>query len=315
MTNIYYDNHYVGTRTDFDTTRKSRDIAEYIQGYPNSNISIIEPSAISLRNSESLIHSMHDYEYSNALHSGQSRALAESQGFTWDEGIWNMAVHSTAGVLNAIHDAVTTVPSTFGSGENIHGSLSSGLHHARPNYGKGFCTVNGLAVGAYYAHYMLISMNKKVIILDFDAHCGGGTKAFMNEFGMDWVEMFDVSTEPFDSYAPSNNDELIIVDREADYLPTIADLLQRIDFDDCGLVLYNAGVDPYPRIGFDTLAEREQMVFDYLRDSGIPTAFVLAGGYTIGGYSRESLTQAHMNTIYAAAGMESVSNPDLTMSF
>jgi hypothetical protein len=60
------------------------------------------------------------------------------------------------------------------------------------------------------------------------------------------------------------------------------------------------------------------MVFDYLRDSGIPTAFVLAGGYTMpsyGGYSRESLTQAHMNTIYAAAGMESVSNPDLTMSF
>ncbi|MBT6198929.1 MAG: hypothetical protein HOI21_00140 [Bacteroidetes Order II. Incertae sedis bacterium] len=308
MTTIYYDDAYVGTGTDFDTTRKSADIAKLIIKDCWVDIELAEPTAQSLARAESLILSMLDSEYAHALATGEPRNLAESNGFSWDEGIWNMAVHSTAGVLSATDDALAG-----GLNHRIHGSLSSGLHHATPYAGEGFCTVNGLAIAAYYARHYL-GLTKKVFVLDFDAHCGGGTHIFLNEFGMDWVEQYDVSTSPFDFYRPTSPDELIIVDEAEDYLPTITDLLNRVNFDNCGLVLYNAGVDPYPWIDFDTLAEREQIVFNHLRGLGIPTAFVLAGGYTASGYSRNSLAHAHLNTILAANGDTSVGNPDLTLT-
>ena len=308
MTTIYYDDAYVGTGTDFDTTRKATDIAKLINKDCWVDIELAEPDKISLTHAESLILKLLDPEYAHALATGEPRNLAESNGFSWDKGIWDMAVHSTAGVLNATHSAMVG-----GLNHRIHGSLSSGLHHATPYAGEGFCTVNGLAMAAYFARHYL-GLTKKVFILDFDAHCGGGTMQFMNEFDMNWVEQYDVSTQPFDFYRPTSPDELIIVDEAEDYLPTITDLLNRVNFDNCGLVLYNAGVDPHPWIGFDTLAEREQIVFNHLRGLGIPTAFVLAGGYVMSGYSRNSLAHAHLNTILAANGDPSVSNPDLTLT-
>lgn len=53
------------------------------------------------------------------------------------------------------------------------GSLSSGLHHARRETGEGFCTFNGLAIAAREA---LSAGARSVLILDLDAHFGGGTQ-------------------------------------------------------------------------------------------------------------------------------------------
>ena len=56
----------------------------------------------------------------------------------------------------------------------VAGSLSSGLHHARREKGAGFCTFNGLVIAAREA---LTAGARSVLILDFDAHCGGGTRS------------------------------------------------------------------------------------------------------------------------------------------
>jgi len=47
-----------------------------------------------------------------------------------------------------------------------------GLHHAGPDYGGGFCLLNGVAVSAAYLKRMGFG---KILILDTDAHQGNGT--------------------------------------------------------------------------------------------------------------------------------------------
>ena len=50
------------------------------------------------------------------------------------------------------------------------------------------------------------------------------------------------------------------------------------------------------------LAERERMVFAWLRAQAIPVAFVLAGGYVSPQLSQQQLVALHRLTVAAAGG-------------
>ena len=56
--------------------------------------------------------------------------------------------------------------------DGVGGSLSSGLHHAKPERGDGFCTVNELVVAA--SAHLERHCDHRIVIVDVDAHCGGG---------------------------------------------------------------------------------------------------------------------------------------------
>jgi acetoin utilization protein AcuC len=55
-------------------------------------------------------------------------------------------------------------------------SLGGGMHHARSNYGEGFCLYNDVAFAAKYLlkEYKL----ERILILDTDAHAGNGTEEY-----------------------------------------------------------------------------------------------------------------------------------------
>ena len=55
-------------------------------------------------------------------------------------------------------------------------SLGGGMHHAKSNYGEGFCLYNDVAFAGKYLlrEYGL----KRILILDTDAHCGNGTMEY-----------------------------------------------------------------------------------------------------------------------------------------
>ena len=292
---IYWDNKYVATEHAFDTTRKSELVADLIMNsHEETGIALVAPKIEFLSKAERLIGELHHDNYVKALQTGVPAELASSNGFKWDRGIWDMAVHSTAGILNAIHD-VEGRP--FGS---INGSLSSGLHHADNRNGMGFCTVNGLGVGAYYAH-MEGHSKKRILIIDFDAHCGGGTMSFLTEVGMHWVDQMDLSTNAFDAYVATGNHQLIIHrGDEADYLQEVWELLDGVKWSDYDLVLYNAGIDPYPRISVNGLAERDELVFNRIFQETLPCVFVLAGGYTSSYGTMEEVADTHFNTVLAS---------------
>ncbi len=57
--------------------------------------------------------------------------------------------------------------------------IGGGMHHAKPNYGEGFCFYNDVAIciESLKKKYNL----KKILVLDTDAHAGNGTKEIFYE--------------------------------------------------------------------------------------------------------------------------------------
>lgn len=294
MTTIFYNDAYVCSAHSFDTTRKARWVFDGQQEDPNESIQFQSPPSLTAEQ----VSTVHDPAYVSAVQSGDPRSLAESQGFAWDPGLWNMVLATNGGVVAAAKAALQ-------SGYEA-GSLSSGLHHARRKTGRGFCTFNGLVLAANAA---LAGGAERVLILDLDAHCGGGTHSLIKDDPRIW--QVDVSVDAFDQYDSSDRSTLSLVDSANDYLPTIDRELKRLlrtapKFDLC---LYNAGVDPHERcaigglagIDMGMLANREMIVFEWGLRQRVPIAFVLAGGYVGPDLTQEELVLLHRLTIEAAS--------------
>jgi len=289
---IFYSDGYVLSTVDFDTTRKAKWVAESLALDPIAGVTLKAPAPLTAR--ELLL--AHDPDYVAAVRDGTPGALAASNGLGWDAGLWPMTLASNGGVLAAARLARRE--------RTVAGSLSSGLHHARRIRGSGFCTFNGLAVATRVS---LEEGARAVLVIDLDAHCGGGTTSILGDD--DRVRQLDIATSSFDHYAPRAPSTLDVIGAAADYLPTLRRRLAALTPGDFDLAIYNAGMDPFERCdigglpGVDAalIAERERTVFDWCRASGLPIAFVLAGGYTGPRLGQAELVSLHRLTIDAAA--------------
>lgn len=283
---IFYSPDYNASEHDFDTVRKADLVAGKIrQGFGQ----LVELEAPTSATAEQLT-AVHSANYIGAVATGAPKSLAESQGFPWDQQLFKAAASSTGGVVDAALHALH-------SGHHS-GSLSSGLHHARFEHGAGFCTFNGLALAALE----VARRGGRTLILDLDAHCGGGTAELISGSLLGWVRQLDVSVVPFDSYTNTANAELHLAEAD-DYLPVIEMALSGVDTDGVDLVLYNAGMDPHEQAGgirgidTDMLAERERMVWQWAEANALPTAFVLAGGYEGLDFTLGDVADLHMLTV------------------
>jgi len=293
MPRIYYGPDYVGASHSFETTRKAEWLADSLERSAIPGIEIVEPRPLSGRQ----VAEVHDEEYVRAVKRGRPRSLAESQGFAWDPGLWRMVIASNGGAVAAALAALEG---------GVSGSLSSGLHHARYDHGAGFCTFNGLVIAAKAA---LDAGARRVLILDLDAHCGGGTESLIADEPR--ISQLDVAVNSYDEYSPSAQAQLTVVTHGSDYLGVIRQLLAQANRrdDSYDLCLYNAGMDPFedcPTGGLsgitrEVLAERERMVFDWCSGRGMPVAFVLAGGYIGQGLDVDGLVALHHLTLQAAS--------------
>jgi acetoin utilization deacetylase AcuC-like enzyme len=290
---IFYSPNYTLAAHSFETTRKSRWIAESLACEPIAAVALVAPEPISA----TALSRVHDPEYVHAVRNGSPRELAESQGFPWDPALWEMVCTSNGGAMAGAIEALRT--------HRVSGSLSSGLHHARRTHGGGFCTFNGLVLAASAA---LNAGARTVLILDLDAHCGGGTHEFIHRDERIW--QMDVSVDAFDHYEPLGNNQLEMVHDASRYLQTIERNLLWLEreaprFDIC---LYNAGMDPFggcsiggmQGITQKILRDREVVVFSWCRMRGIPIAFVIAGGYLGPELDRAGLVALHRLTLEAA---------------
>lgn len=285
---VFYSPEYVAARYAFDTTRKAAWVADRIR----DDVAITAPDTTDV---EALIRRVHADHYVDALATGKPKVLAESQGFGWDAGLWTGIKASTAGMVRAVDDALTH--------DRPSGSLSSGMHHAGFDYGSGFCSVNGLVVAAHHAlrHYGV-----GVTILDLDAHAGGGTDDLLRANDMTDVQHLDLTVSAFDVYRGTrqHGDYNFIMDSVDDwsYLTLVKFLLEQIPVTDDRLVIYNAGMDPYPQVSRKALADRERMVADHLRRNRVNVVFGLAGGYTWN-QTPEEAADLHVHTVNAFAGI------------
>lgn len=298
---VFYDERYTAAGHSFDTTRKSANVAELVRAM--AGVELVAPTAATQRE----LAIVHDPRYVRGVRTGQGPKASDA-GFGWDPGLWTAVSASTGGAVDAALAALE---------EGVAGSLSSGLHHADREGGAGFCTFNGLALAAKVAlgHRPLerraARTCRRVLILDLDAHCGGGTYKIIKGDRRIW--QIDISTSGFDSYqARDERHHLHVVRDPDDYLELLELELERaaeVGFD---LVLYNAGMDPHEDCGIggmtgissEVIRLREEMVFGWAREQGIPIAFVLAGGYTGFRMWEERLSALHGMTVAAAAGCE-----------
>jgi acetoin utilization deacetylase AcuC-like enzyme len=297
---VFFSPSYSSAAHPFATTRKAGWIADSLTRLPVDGVQLVAPEPVTVAQLERV----HAPEYVDAVRTGEPRDVAESNLFPWDAGLWTATCASTGGAVSAVLEALRT--------KRNAGTLSSGLHHAAVASGSGYCTFNGLALGAREA---LDGGARRVLILDLDAHCGGGTAAIIR----DWpgVVQLDVSVNHFDRYDPeaSSRSTLDVVTSAGDYLPTIERRLRPLDDMSLDVVIYNAGMDPHqassggiPGITFETLAQRERLVFAWARDRLLPVAFTLAGGYLSDDLLQDDLVGLHRLTI-AAAAMANAGHP------
>ena len=288
---VCYTPAYVGSAHAFETTRKARWVADSLAADPIAGIELVANVALTGEELERA----HDSAYVAAVRTGEPRNLSESQGFAWDPELWPMVRASNGGVVAAATTALA---------DGVAGALSSGLHHARRDHGAGFCTFNGLAIAALRA---LDSGLKRILIIDLDAHCGGGTHSLVA--GEPGIHQLDVAVDAFDQYQPAGANTLDLVSDAALYLPTIERRLEALGSERFDLCLYNAGMDPHQdcRVGglagidAAVLARRENLVFSWCRERKLPIAFVLAGGYLGPGLDQDGLVALHRLTLTAAS--------------
>ena len=75
-------------------------------------------------------------------------------------------------------------------------SIGGGMHHAKPNYGEGFCIYNDVA---FTAMYLLEKHGlERVLILDTDAHAGNGTSEYF--YSNPQVMFIDIHQDPSTLY-------------------------------------------------------------------------------------------------------------------
>jgi hypothetical protein len=245
---VFHSPDYAGG--GFDTVAKAGAVADSLTVAPPAHpVELVAPEPAT----RSELVAVHDEGFVDAVLTGEPRGLASSAGLGWTDTFARSVLASTGGCRDAARVAWD---------HGVAGTLSSGLHHAGRSSGNGYCTFNGLVL-AVHAFQALGA--ERVLVLDLDAHCGGGTHDIVgNAPGVVGV---DVSVSSFDDYEPGPGWSLDLVDHAAHYLPTIE---QRVAEVPAGVdaVVYNAGMDPHERcatgglagITTEVLADREALV-------------------------------------------------------
>lgn len=283
MVKIFYNSNYVASEYSFDTTRKSEHISDSLLLRPIDGIEIVDPQG-DFGTAIDIVDTIHDPKYVQAVWDGRPTNLSESNGFPWDDKIFTMAMSHTAGLIAATREALTN--------KTTAGSLSSGLHHASFGAGGGFCTFNGLAASAWYAESLGA---EKTLILDYDAHGGGGTWSIIKRMLPKTVQV-DVTVSPFDTYTPDKRSRIDVV-KSSDYFSSIQESLgYAASLGQFDLIVYNAGMDPLNSgVSLKDIAQREEAVREFIGDT--PAIFALAGGYTWGEATMDELVDWHRLTL------------------
>ncbi len=199
------------------------------------------------------------------------------------------------GFGNSLKEVADSLPYTSGSlyhaavhalKNSVAISPTSGFHHAQYRSGGSFCTFNGLTITAQLLHRQ--KKVNRVGIIDFDAHYGNGTADIIEQLKLDYIQHLTYGRHF--GFFP---------DAEA-WLKALSKELE--PFKDCDILLYQAGAEPHENdpLGGDLTTEqmrkRDHFVFKFAKDSGIPIAWNLAGGYQP---DFDKVLELHENTLLA----------------
>lgn len=178
--------------------------------------------------------------------------------------------------------------------------LGGGFHHAFANHGEGFCLFNDIAVAI-----RLLQAERGLehaAVIDCDVHHGNGT-AFIFE-GDPSVFTFSMHQQyNYPMFKPRGSLDIGLADHTGDgeYLDALRGALPQVMASRPQIVFYLAGADPYRedqlgglRLTIEGLRQRDRLVLEACRDSGVPVVVTLAGGYA---WNVEDTVRIHAGTV------------------
>jgi acetoin utilization deacetylase AcuC-like enzyme len=178
--------------------------------------------------------------------------------------------------------------------------FGGGMHHAKYDYGEGFCVVNDLIIAIRKLQNE--KLVKQVWIIDVDAHKGDGT-SFLTSSDPSIITLsihmaggWPLDSEMYingklnPSFVPSNIDIPVEEFDNKDYVKKLEKgLIELKKYKRPDIALVVLGSDPYEqdelpsaqtlRLSLSQMMERDMLIYNFLKDLGIPQSYVMAGGY------------------------------------
>lgn len=292
---IYYTDHYVlplppGHRFPMAKYGKLRErvLSEGLNG--------ADPLAVPHAASNEEILRAHDRDYLSRVVAGELTAAEVRRiGFPWSPEMVERSRRSSGATIEACRSALET-----GVGVNLAG----GTHHAFRDHGEGYCVFNDAAIAALAMQAE--GRARRVVIVDCDVHQGNGTAAILA--GDPTVFTFSIhgaNNFPFRKEASDLDVELPDGTGDDDYLAALEPALcHALSASQADLAIYLSGADAHEgdrlgRLALTTrgLETRDRLVLGLLRDSGVPVAIAMAGGY---GADIDVTVDIHLATVRVA---------------
>lgn len=243
---------------------------------------------------------VHEQAYVDAFVKGTlTDAAIRRIGFPWSDGLVTRTLASVGSTVAATAEALKT-----GWG----GTLAGGTHHAFAGEGSGFCVFNDIAVAIRWAQDGAGSGAggiERAAVIDLDVHQGDGTAHIFRED----PSVLTLSVHCRNNFPLRKQQSKIDVDLNAgaedvEYLQVLGEVLPRVWAFHPDILFYQSGVDGLgsDRLGHlkltpEGLKARDRLVMQGARESGVPLAITIGGGYS----EPIALTaEAHANTFRVA---------------
>jgi len=180
-------------------------------------------------------------------------------------------------------------------------ALAGGMHHGQKDFGKGFCMLNDIVIAI--RKLQAEKRVRTVWVIDVDAHKGDGTAALTR--GDDTITTLSIHMGqgwPLDEakYDDAGNLNPSFIDSDIDipmakgeddlYLARLRAGLNKLEsYPPPDLAIVVSGADPFEKdelpstsdlkLSLEQMMQRDQLVYRFLKERGIPAAFLMAGGY------------------------------------
>lgn len=255
-------------------------------------VRLLEPDPVS----DEVLALAHTPDYISRLSSGGlSRKEITAIGFPWSPQMVERSRRSAGATVMASRAALRD-----GAAVNLAG----GTHHAHAGRGEGFCCFNDVVLAAKVMQQE--GRAARTLIIDLDVHQGNGSASMArHDPAIFTFSMHGASNYPFVKEISDLDIELADGTGDQPYLDqlqvALSEIAQRFD---PHLVIYLAGADPFQgdRLGRLALTKqgllaRDQQVFAYARQRGLPVAVAMGGGY---GRQIQDTVDVHFQTVHCA---------------
>jgi acetoin utilization deacetylase AcuC-like enzyme len=157
-----------------------------------------DPAIVRAKKGETFLQLAHTPEYIQKVRDASEKEDFLDKETQLDSDSYTVAAYAVGASIRAVKSAL--------SGKNAFAVIRPPGHHAHADWSYGFCIFNNMAIAAVYA----TKKEKKVAVLDIDAHDGDGTADITSEYpGILYVSSHQQGVFPYEASYESDHDEIL----------------------------------------------------------------------------------------------------------